>query len=80
MLIGEGGADSFVFYASQGTDVIRDFTLNEDSIVIGSGANSFGDLSMSQQGNDVLITLGTGTIRLEDVNIGALDAGDFVFL
>lgn len=80
VLIGEGGADSFVFYASQGTDVIRDFTLNEDSIVIGSGANSFGDLSMSQQGNDVLITLGTGTIRLEDVNIGALDAGDFVFL
>lgn len=79
-LIGGKGADSFVFYANQGWDRVRDFTPGEDIIVVGSGATRFKTLSISQEKGDVLITLGSGMIRLEDVDLKALDYDDFLFL
>ena len=78
-LVGEAGADSFVFLANQGNDVIREFETGVDVISIGSGASSFDSLNMSQSGSDVLITLGSGTIRLEGLSLQSLSADDFSF-
>ncbi|MEO1795594.1 MAG: hypothetical protein AAFR53_01090 [Pseudomonadota bacterium] len=79
ILIGGGGNDAFVFYNNQGADTVADFTLGQDVIFIASGAADFGELDLSQQGNDVVITLGSGTITLSDVLLSSLDAGDFFF-
>ena len=84
----EGGAgnDIFVFGNSFGRDVITDF--NEFSaaekidLSVVSAITSFADLQanhLSQVGANALITDGDNTITLNNVLIGDLDAGDFIF-
>ena len=83
-LTGGEGADYFVFHPGDGNDTITDFTDGEDVIYLGSftGVTQFSDLTVTQEGGDVKIDLtahGGGTITLEGVSIGDLDADDFVF-
>ncbi|MEM9031823.1 MAG: calcium-binding protein, partial [Pseudomonadota bacterium] len=78
-LWGGTGADNFVFEEAQGDDVLRDFELGQDRISILSGASSFAALDMAQQGDDVVIWLGLGSVTLIDVQLGALGAGEFDF-
>ena len=86
----EGGAgnDTFVFGVNRGNDTIEDFTDGEDKIDLSAitGISGFEDLTVTQDGTDVVISLssnaadvGTGTIRLENFSIGDLDANDFLF-
>ena len=42
-------------------------------------AESFDDLILTQQGDDVLIRHVRGTIRVEDADLGDFDAADFIF-
>lgn len=79
VLIGGGGADRFVFSRGDGRDTIRDFRQGQDKIKIGTGADNFSDLSISQRGDDVLIRFSNVLIRVEDEDASDFSAGDFLF-
>lgn len=83
-LWGGPGQDKFVFQSGHGSDTIKDFTDGEDLIDLTAltGITSFGDLTITADGNDAVINLashGGGTIRLENFEVGDLDASDFDF-
>ena len=84
ILMGGGGADTFVFEPGNGRDTITDFTVDTDKIDLTAftGITSLDDLVYWQSGGDTLIYLrwdGGGTIRLEGVSPDDLDADDFIF-
>ena len=87
LLTGGLQADLFVFTDGFGNDTIADFasTWNAEKIDLSGVAaiTGFTDLSnnhMNQVGSDVVIDDGAGnTITLENVGLGELDAGDFLF-
>ena len=83
-LTGGEGADAFVVKAGHGDDRITDFTDGEDAIDLSAftGIAGFGDLTATQQGDDVQIDLsahGGGTITLDGFSLDDLDAADFIF-
>ncbi|MAU96063.1 MAG: hypothetical protein CMP81_09275 [Fulvimarina sp.] len=85
-LEGGGNADTFVFGNGFGRDVIVDFEATNPAEKIDLSAVgaivSFADLSanhLTQVGANAVITDGANTITLNNVNIGSLDAGDFIF-
>ena len=78
------GADTFVIAPGHGDDTITDFADGEDLIDLSvfSGITGFGDLTVVQDNNNVVIDLSEhngGTITLENVNLADLDAEDFAF-
>lgn len=75
-LSGDSGADRFVFGAR---DVITDFGLGNDRIVLTGEADSFDDLTLTARNGDTFVTFGTATLTLRDVAIGSIDAADFIF-
>ena len=87
-IYGGAGNDTFVVGINHGNDRIKDFTDGEDTIDLSAtGITDFADLTITQSGNDVIISTGpfnthqggNGTIRLEDFSIDDLDADDFLF-
>lgn len=86
-LTGGAGADTFIFSNGFGRDVITDFDAYNSAERIDlravSSITDYNDLRtnhMVQNGNDVVIdALGGNIIRLQGVQLAALDAGDFVF-
>lgn len=83
-LTGGAGHDTFIYDARDGNDTITDFTSAEDKIDFSSilGVTGFDDLTITADGDDVLIDLGGyggGEIRLQNVDITNLDADDFIF-
>ena len=83
-LYGDGGADVFVFDPGHGRDVVCDFTRGEDRIDLTgfTGITSFDNLSFTPGDGGVTLDLGEfggGTVFLEGVAFGELDADDFVF-
>ncbi len=81
LLTGGEGADRFVFDLHEpGRDIITDFTDGEDLLVISGG--NFNDLSLTQDGTDVVIGWGLDSeyITLQNVDLASIGADDFVFL
>ena len=80
-LTGGADADTFVFGTSHGNDTITDFTDGEDTIDLSAltGITQFSDLTVTAEGNDVVINTGQGTIRLEGAEFNDIDEDDFVF-
>ena len=91
-LTGGGGNDAFAFTGRGfGSDVVTDFDTNGDRIDL--SALNIGDIDsltpfMRQEGADVVITFGYNdynadngieSIRLQNVSLGSLSAGDFIF-
>ena len=82
---GGGGADTFIFtQQANAADRISDFVHGTDKIDISdasfSGLTNFASLSLSTDGLDTVIGLGSGqTIRLNFVNAATLTASDFIF-
>ena len=81
---GGAGADHFVFFDAFGSDTIEGFEAGLDEIDFSgvSTVNSFADLTpavMFQDGADVVIDTGVGSMRLTSVTLGDLDVDDFVF-
>ena len=65
-----------------GADTITDFTDGEDRIDLRghTGVTSFSDLTITQSSGDMVIDLGNGDqITLTGVQVGVLDASDFLF-
>ncbi|MDP5220077.1 Calx-beta domain-containing protein [Ruegeria sp. 2205SS24-7] len=78
-LTGGGGQDTFVFNATSGVDLIRDFRDGSDRIEITSGATSFSDLQITSGGDAVIINYAAVQIELDRFDINFLDASDFLF-
>ena len=84
-LTGNEGADTFVFGSGHGSDTITDFTDGEDLIDLSAftGITGFGGLTVTQNGNNVVIDLsgqtGGGTITLQNFTLSDLDENDFIF-
>ena len=80
-LVGRSFDDVFVFADDHGDDTITDFADGKDLIdlMAVSGISRFEDLTITQDGDDVLIDTGEGTIRLKNFSIDDLDARDFKF-
>ncbi|MGC1494455.1 MAG: matrixin family metalloprotease [Sulfitobacter sp.] len=89
LLYGGYNADIFVFADGHGADTIADFSatngLEQIDLTGVSSLLSLGDVlnpggAASQVGSDVLINTGGGnSILLQGVNLGDLDASDFIF-
>jgi Ca2+-binding RTX toxin-like protein len=73
----EPGRDRIILRRGQGFDRITDFQNNRDKIdLVGI---SFGQLTLQQQRNDVLVKLGGNNILLiEDINLRLINRADFV--
>lgn len=71
------GSDRIILRQGQGYDRVTDFRNNSDTIdLVGL---RFGQLSLHQHKDDVMITLGdTKLLRLEDTSLSAIDRADFV--
>ena len=80
-MTGGQGRDSFVIEANSGNDTVTDFHKVHDLIVFDvAGVDDFGDLTLTQIGNDTLITWGTSdSLLLEGVKPKQLDASSFDF-
>ena len=81
-MTGGTGADTFVFASGHGSDTITDFTDGEDTIDLSAftSVSGYGDLTVTQNGNDTVITIpGGSSITLQDFTSTDLAAEDFVF-
>ena len=83
ILRGGSGADSFEFFAGNGTDRIERFVHNVDKVDLSrfDEANpvGFADLTLAQTGNDVSVFVGSDVIVIADMTTGLLDQDDFIF-
>lgn len=77
-LKGGGGVDHFMYKTGAGSDVILDFA-SGDQIVISRGADEFSDLSIEQQGRNVLIEFANVDILIRTDEVDNFDASDFMF-
>lgn len=81
ILSGGAGNDNFGYSASSfGKDVITDFTIGQDHLQISKAlAASFSALTISQSGANTLITIGSDTITLNNIQSANLHVSDFIF-
>ena len=77
-LTGGEGADRFIFNLGDGFDTITDFEQGVDRIRIGTGAELFGDLTITQVGDDALIEFGNVRILALDENASDFTNSDFI--
>lgn len=75
---GGAGADVFIIRPSAETATITDFTDGQDLIAFYK-ADSFADLTIARDGADAIVSAGSTTVILEDVNPGQLGADNFIF-
>lgn len=78
---GGAGNDTFVFYARNGRDTIKDFRPNYDKIefITDEFFASFDDLSIRQSGANTVVKFEGTTVVLEGAKAARLDAADFAF-
>ena len=79
-LTGGSGADVFVFAPGHGSDRITDFSSGVDRLRLTLPGESFADLELRQLSGAVLVSHGSGQIRLDGLTLAELDAADFLFL
>ena len=79
IMTGGTGADRFVFGLGDGLNRITDFSVVSDEIEITSGARSFEDLRISQQGEDALVAFGNVRVIFEGRDVDSFQADDFIF-
>jgi Ca2+-binding RTX toxin-like protein len=75
-LIGGKGGDRFVVQTTTGIDQVIDFTDGQDKLMLANGLK-FGQLSLTQQGQDTLISVkNTSLMLLHNVNPNLITAAD----
>lgn len=78
-LAGGTGDDWYVFSGNWGTDVIVDFELGNDVIIIASGGLTYADLTITASGPDSRITVGSNSITVKNILPGELTSEHFSF-
>lgn len=85
IFVGNGNADTFVFAANFGNDIIKDFgTYGRSHDVIQFSKSVFDNFASvlshaSQVDQDVVISTGSDTLTLKNTKLGALNSSDFHF-
>jgi tryptophan-rich protein/Big-like domain-containing protein/parallel beta helix pectate lyase-like protein len=85
VMVGKGGADTFVFASNFGKDVITDFTAggpSHDTVQFSKSVfDSFASVlsHAAQSGQDVVISTGSDTLTLKNTKVDALHSNDFHF-
>jgi hypothetical protein len=85
VMVGKGGADTFVFASNFGKDVITDFTAggpSHDTVQFSKSVfDSFASVlsHAAQSGTDVVISTGSDTLTLKNTKVDALHSNDFHF-
>lgn len=79
LLIGGEGYDHFIFDRGDGIDRIKDFELGIDHIRIQNRNLDFSDLTLTAAGKHTHVEVFNITIRVQNVTVDQLDAGDFLF-
>lgn len=85
IMVGKGGADTFVFASNFGHDVIKDFAAggpSHDAIQFSKSVfDSFASVlsHAAQSGQDVVIATGSDTLTLKNTKVDALNSHDFHF-
>ena len=85
ILVGGGQADTFVFAANFGRDVVKDFKASgtaQDTIQFSKSVfDSFASVlsHASQDGPDVTISAGNDTLTLKNTTLSSLNSNDFHF-
>lgn len=79
LLHGGAGGDRFVFSPGRGDDVITDFQDEADLIEVQGLAGGFAALALVQQGSDILVSWGNGSVLVMHMTPGELTADDFLF-
>ena len=88
ILTGGGGADQFFFAGNHGMDVITDFTVGRDSLILANTTTSFTDAAsvthasrVATVGGEtgVMINTGSGTVFLEGLTLDDLGTLTYVF-
>lgn len=81
-LWGGGGRDEFHFGRTSGRDVLHDFVIGSDVVVISGLARGFEGLTILDQGSRAVVLVGTGGTRLTFENVDAQELGvaDFLFI
>jgi len=78
-LTGGGGADRFVFGVDWGHDTITDFQNGLDLLDFSGSGFLYGDLAIANGGAGTEISAGGSSLMLAGIDIGQIDASDFVF-
>ncbi len=77
---GGGGDDTFAFAANFGDDQIDGFADGDNTLDLSElGLTGIGDLTFTQQGSDLEIDTGSGTITLVGVTEAEINSSDFLF-
>ncbi|SDR10522.1 M10 family metallopeptidase C-terminal domain-containing protein [Pseudovibrio sp. Tun.PSC04-5.I4] len=79
-LTGGSGSDNFCFFKLGGDDTITDFEDGSDIISIKSHMAEFDNLTIFDDGDNAIITFGTNSISLMNVNAALLTESDFAFV
>lgn len=83
VLVGGGGADTFIVTAGNGSDVITDFVAGTDQVRLGGyGVTSFSEVQSAakQVGNDTVISFDNGeSLTLRGVQATSLVEKDFIY-
>ena len=64
ILFGGNGSDTFIYASGNGNDIIKDYTAGQDTLEISSGSIAGTKIS----GNNIVFTIGDGTIVVENVS------------
>lgn len=78
-LAGGNGRDVFQFETGGNRDTITDFLQAQDRIEILSGAEEFGDLTITQIGDNVRIVFSNVQVTILDEDADDFTAADFIF-
>jgi Ca2+-binding RTX toxin-like protein len=78
-LFGGTGDDIFGVDARGSNNIIADFGGDDAIIIKSSDGLDFGDLTLSQNQSDAIISAGDLRIRLENYDVDDLEADDFSF-
>ncbi|MEO8244541.1 MAG: calcium-binding protein [bacterium] len=78
-LTGGNGSDVFIFTTGDGADLLRDFSVVHDQILITGSATSLNDLTLTQHGSSARITFDDVTITLRHVDPHSLTDANFLF-
>lgn len=79
LLLGQVGADIYQFDAAHGTDRIIIFTQGEDLIEFTENVFDFSGLTITQDGSQVNIDTGEGTIIVNNSLVADFASDDFIF-
>ncbi|MCV2891377.1 M10 family metallopeptidase C-terminal domain-containing protein [Ruegeria aquimaris] len=79
VLIGNSGADVFVFLPNWGADRIEDFQIGVDKIELRDTGVGFDDLSLMSNQSGTLLSFNGNTIQIDNVMVSELQASEFLF-